>query len=238
MQATGNNFPLHPKSIRLCMDGLSFFQEDSWKRIDFVSGDTFLQKTLAKCLCTSALTDNSSAIVQATTPYTTFVPSDLLQQQEALELFRFVFPEANSKDYVVFKQPLQSFDITLLFALPTAHYHLIHQLFDKVHWQHDIAYQVEKSLKISKKNGEEHAWLVQNGTHTHLSVAKNGALLFSNHFETPAKEDVLFYCAQVYEQYALSQQHTPLYIKGDASLHQLLQQHIVHCQLTDTHANC
>ncbi len=240
MQVTGNNLPQPHKSIRLFMDGLSFFQDDSWKRIDFTTNDTQLKHALATCLCHPFFAENTESTLQVhvNLPYTTLIPSHLLSKQESLDVVRFLFPETESnKDYVVFNQPLQSFDITLLFALPIAYYNLIKQIADQIHWTHETAEQLEHSLKLSKKNGQQHVWMVANNTHIHLSVAKNGELLFANHFQVCSQEDILYYCAQTYEQHGLSQQDTPLYIEGNPSLQTLLQKYIVNCHIADHHAN-
>ncbi len=240
MQVTGNNIPSAYKSIRLCMDGLSFFQAGSWESIPFTTGDTLLEQALAQCLCHPFFSNESEmgSHIEVSNPYTTVIPHQLLNNQDALTVFRFLFPEAKQEDFVVFSQSIDTFNITLLFAVPTAQYQLMQQLSPACQWKHRAAQNIENNLKISKQQGSTRVLLQQQGDYTHICVASNGALQFANHFYTPTPQDTLFYCAQVYEQCNLSQQSTPLYADAHADRLQLLQQHLVHCYPIKDYANC
>lgn len=240
MQVTGNNLPSTHKSIRLCMDGLSFFQGDTRENIPFIKGDTTLENALAQCMCHPYFTneDNTRYCIEVSNPYTTAIPNQLLNNQDALSVFRFLFPEAQQEDYVIFSQPIDTFNLTLLFAVPTAQFQLIQQLTIACQWKHRAAKDIEDALKRSKQQGQLQVQLQQAGAYTHICVANNGSLQFTNHFHTPTAQDTLFYCAQVYEQCQLSQQSTPLYTETPSDTFAVLQQHVVHCHSLENYANC
>lgn len=232
MQVTGNNTLTPHKSIRISMDGLSFFQAGAWNTIAFSAHDKQLEQALARCLCQKELCDTPPGTpILVQTPYTTVVPYGLLNNSHAVETFQFLFPEANSHDFVVFSQPIQAFQLTLLFAVTTAQYKLINTLFSPVKWEHSAAHAIENGLRQSRQKGETLVWLTAYNNHIHVLVANNGQLAFANHFPINSPTDVVYYCANVYEQFGLSQQQTPLYIVDDSTHYNTLKKYITNCYL-------
>lgn len=238
MQVTGNNIPSPHKSIRLSMDGLSFFWANAWKQIDFTPNDVQLEQAKARLLCEQALQNLQIANLEVNYPYVTLVPSQLLSKQDALSAFQFHFPAANSTPLIVASQEIPAFNITLLFGIPKVHYQLVTQLFDKVQWQHRLTYHLAECLKRSKQKGETQAWIWAEQTHLHICIASNGSLLFANYFPYTNQQDVLYYTAKVFEQHHLSQQQTPTYVVGNQKVYQLLVNHLAQCQHTEEHAHC
>ncbi len=238
MQVTGNNIPSPHKSIRLSEDGLSFFWADAWKRIDFLPNDHHLQQALARLLCEEALQDITCANIEVDFPYTTLIPSQMISQQDALSLYKFHFPEADTANLVVCWQEIPAFGITLLFGIPKAHYQLAKKLFTHTRWHHHLQEHIDHCLKFTKQKGETQAWIWANSTHVHLTIANNGRLLFANYFAYTTQQDILYYTAKVFEQYQLSQQHTPTYIMGSKEAHETLVNHLALCHYTNDYAHC
>jgi hypothetical protein len=238
MQVTGNNIPFPHKSIRLSMDGLSFFHANTWKRIDFSANDLQLNQALARLLCEEALQDSVCAYIEAYLPYTALIPSQLLNKQDALSLFKFHFPETDSNQMVVCWQEIPTFNLTLLFGIPQAHYQLACQLFQQIQWNHHLYQHLSHCLKITKQKGETQAWIWADSIHIHIAIANNGALLFSNYFPVSNQQDILYYTAKVFEQYQLSQQHTPCYIMGNKTTYNTLVNHLAQCQYINDYAHC
>lgn len=234
MQVTGNNTLTPHKSIRLTMDGLSFFQAGAWNNIAFSAHDKQLEQATARCMCQKELWENATNTqIWVQNQYTTVVPYGLFNNENALKAFKLHFPEANHTDFVVFWQHIQAFQLTLLFAVPAAQYKLINRLFGATKWEHHAAQTIEHSLRQSRIKGEKQVWVTAYNQHMHLVVANNGQLAFSNHFPINSQTDAVYFCANVYEQFALSQQQTPLYIANDPTLHNTLKKYITHCYLTN-----
>lgn len=238
MQVTGNNIPSPHKSIRLSMDGLSFFQANAWKHTRFVPNDLQLEQALARLLCEPALQDLHLANIEVDYPYTTLVPSQLLSNQDALSVFTFHFPETNTDKLVVCAQEIAGFNITLLFGIPQLHYRLANQLFSHIKWSHMLLPCIQQCLKSTKQKGETQAWIQAKDSYANIAVANNGNLLFSNYFPIQHPNDLLYYTAKVFEQYQLSQQHTPTYFIGNQETHQLLVKHLALCQQIEDYAHC
>lgn len=238
MQVTGNNIPSPHKSIRLSMDGLSFFQAGAWKRIKFSANDLSLQQALARLLCENALQDITCANITVDFPFTTLIPSQLLNKQDALSLYKFHFPETDTTQLVVCSQEIPAFNITLLFGIPRTHYLLANKLFQQIQWHHHLHEHISNCLKFTKQKGETQAWIWADALHVHITVANNGLLLFANYFPISSQHDILYYTAKVFEQYQLSQQHTPTYVMGSETAHQTLVNHLALCHYTNNYAHC
>lgn len=239
MQVTGNNIPSPHKSIRLCMDGLSFFQADAWKRIDTPMGKPNLERELAKFLCHphSAANNDACTSILAEYPYTILLPQGFMNQEEALQAFRFHFPEANATQFVVMWQDLPTFPLTLVFAIPAHTYHLVQQSFTTVTWSHYLITHLEHCLKVSKQQGQKQVWIAAFEHFIHIALVQNGHLLFANHFSISSTIDVVYFCAQVYNQYDLSQQETPAYVLNDQEAFNSLQKHLTYCYFQPLYAH-
>lgn len=246
MQVTGNNIPFHHKSIRLCMDGLSFFQADAWKRIDFAPTKTpgtasnlRMEQAFAHYLCTPHAAQNCNPThILLENPYTIVVPYGLFAKEEALQAFRFHFPEADATQFVVMWQNIPTFHMSLVFAVPLPVYHLAQQVFTQVKWQHYLAGNLEHCLKESKQQGGKQVWITVHQSFVHIALTQNGNLLFTNHFDTTHLHDILYYCATVYEQFDLSQQETPAYVLNSQEAFNTLQPHLTHCYFKEPYAYC
>ncbi len=238
MQVTGNNISFPHKSIRLSMDGLSFFQAKAWKRIDFSAKDLQLNQALARLFCEEALQDVTCANIEVDFPFTTLIPSQLLNKQDALSVYKFHFPETDSTQLVVCSQEIPGFNITLLFGIPRTHYLLANKLFQQVQWHHHLYNHISNCLKFTKQKGETQAWIWANSSHVHITVANNGSLLFANYFPISCQHDILYYTAKVFEQHQLSQQHTPTYVMESELAYQILVNHLALCHYTNNYAHC
>jgi hypothetical protein len=221
------------------MDGLSFFQADAWKRIDTPLGKPNLEHCLAQYLChphsTAAAESYTSVIAEF--PYTTLLPQGFMSKEDALKAFRFHFPEADASQYVVMWQDIETFPLTLLFAIPRATYQLVEQAFSTVKWTHYLSLHLDHLLKTSKQKGEKQVWVTPLGSFVHIAVAERGNLLLSNHFNIHSTSDVLYFTAQVYNQFDLIQQQTPAYVVENQDAFNSLQKHLTHCYFQPLYAH-
>ena len=239
MLVTGNNLNLQDKSIRIAEDGLSLYLNGTSKEFPFIKKDSSFQHTMAILLCDAdfAKMAQSPFSILLESPLSVVVPRQIFKEKEEQELFKFQFPEWDAHQMILLSEEIPSFDLCHLFAIPSTLYQFFHQTYPLGQWHHPHTETLVQALQASKEKAEKQVWIHSFKRFFSLTLVENGKLLFSNHYKCGTANDILYYVANLFEQFELSQQDTPLYGICDPNEWEVISRHILNSYFVEPHAN-
>jgi len=231
MQETGNNIKDKKElSIRFSVGGFSLFTGEEEKRIDFSLPDTSFLRCCAICLCEEAIwKDYSNINIQIDDEPATLVPSSVFSQTDCLSLMRFNYPSIDFSKYTIETQSIDGFDITNTIAVNCHLSSFIKEYLPHATITHISSKLVSKALRGAKTNERCEVWAYQSFGSLFVAVAENGNLILSNRYNITSDTDILYWIGAIFNQFKLSQQHTPLYFSGEKNNFETLKEHIANC---------
>ena len=225
-------------SIRISADGFSFCIYNAaantflvWKHISFAVQDTKQHHSQALALCEPYLAHeykNVSIVFTNTT--NTLIPEGIVDAVSYQSVLAFNFSAIENTQHAIFTNKLGIFSMENIFAIPTETASFWTELFPQARILHTQTSLIEGLLRASKKEEEQQVWLHVEKTNIFIAYADKGKLIISNSFQAETPTDILYMCGNLFEQFDLSQQKTPLVLSGKCTphdeLHTLLQKHI------------
>jgi len=235
MPETGNNPDLHSLSIRISTDGFSFCTNNEKKELYFTKKDPDFNRCKAICLCEPSLQkDYGKTTIFYNGIFATLVPSTITDSTNLESILLFNFPEISSDKFDYISNAVIGYDITYIFAIPKALHNFLDDTFPACKIMHANSITLQIALKDSKKQGEKLVWADVSKSEAYIILAEEGKLKFANRFELTGDKDILYYCGCVFEQFALSQHNDKLYVSGDITCIDTLQNYFANCIYKET----
>ncbi len=231
MPVTGNNIFFYNKSIFISKGGLSFCINGKHKRFVFDNDDCVFNRCLSICITEPLLQNIDDTVhIIIDSHISTLVPASILSAGSLAEDF-LKFNFANIDDsYSVFTDKVKGSDIVNVFACKGNAVLKFKDIFSSVVFHHISTLYIEQTIKASKLNSTKLLWAYAQYNTLYLFLADNGKLILNNSFQVLSGTDILYYCARVFEEFNLSQKHSPLYLSGSNSAFELLSKHIAKTQ--------
>jgi hypothetical protein len=151
-------------------------------------------------------------------PRSVLVPAKLFNDRNP-EVFMNLSLEILPEEKVMYRK-IQSIDSYVVFTVPEEFISQVESILHDVRFFHQSCPQIEAAL--AESNGESGAQKVyasiQHGF-TDLMIVRSGKLLFYNSFKISNSEDLAYFILNLYEQFGMSQDESPVIISGFPELY-------------------